>query len=87
MLGNKDVVAFLPTLEFDRARAFYVDTLGLRFVENDGFAMVLDAKGTMIRVAKVQPDFKPTMFTILGWKMIQRRVRASSCAHVSTHQL
>lgn len=69
MLGNKDVVAFLPTLDFDRARAFYVDTLGLRFVENDGFAMVLDANGTTIRVAKVQSDFKPAVFTILGWEV------------------
>jgi catechol 2,3-dioxygenase-like lactoylglutathione lyase family enzyme len=69
MLGNTPIVGFIPTLDFDKARAFYVDTLGLRFVENDGFAMVLDANGTMIRIAKVQPDFKPAMFTILGWKV------------------
>ena len=69
MLGNTPIIGFIPTLDFDKARAFYVDVLGLRFVENDGFAMVLDANGTMIRVAKVQPDFKPAMFTILGWKV------------------
>jgi catechol 2,3-dioxygenase-like lactoylglutathione lyase family enzyme len=69
MLGNLPIVAFIPTLDFDKARAFYVDVLGLRFVHNDGFAMVLDANGTMIRVAKVQPDFKPAMFTILGWQV------------------
>lgn len=69
MLGNTPIIAFIPTLDFDKARAFYVDVLGLRFVDNDGFAMVLDANGTMIRVAKVQPDFKPAMFTILGWKV------------------
>jgi catechol 2,3-dioxygenase-like lactoylglutathione lyase family enzyme len=69
MLGNTPIIAFLPTLDFDKARAFYVDVLGLRFVENDGFAMVLDANGTMIRVAKVQPDFKPAVFTILGWEV------------------
>jgi catechol 2,3-dioxygenase-like lactoylglutathione lyase family enzyme len=69
MLGNTPIVGFIPTLDFDKARAFYVDVLGLRFVDNDGFAMVLDANGTMIRVAKVQPDFKPAMFTILGWKV------------------
>ena len=71
MLGNTPIIAFVPTLDFDKARAFYVDTLGLRFVDNDGFAMVLDANGTMIRVAKVQPDFKPAMFTILGWKVTE----------------
>jgi len=67
MLNDKKIIAFIPTLDFDKARAFYVDVLGLRFVDNDGFAMVLDANGTMIRVAKVQPDFKPAQFTILGW--------------------
>jgi catechol 2,3-dioxygenase-like lactoylglutathione lyase family enzyme len=69
MLGNTPIIAFIPTLDFDKSRAFFVDTLGLRFVTNDGFAMVLDANGTMIRVAKVQPDFKPAIFTILGWKV------------------
>jgi len=69
MLGNTPIIAFIPTLDFDKARAFYVDVLGLRFVDNDGFAMVLDANGTMIRVAKVQPDFKPAVFTILGWEV------------------
>jgi catechol 2,3-dioxygenase-like lactoylglutathione lyase family enzyme len=69
MLGNTPIIGFIPTLDFDKARAFYVDKLGLRFVENDGFAMVLDANGTMIRVAKVQPDFEPAQFTILGWEV------------------
>jgi catechol 2,3-dioxygenase-like lactoylglutathione lyase family enzyme len=69
MLGNTPIIAFVPTLDFDKSRAFYVDVLGLRFVDNDGFAMVLDANGTMIRVAKVQPDFKPAVFTILGWEV------------------
>ncbi len=69
MLGNKPIVAFLPTLDFDKARAFYEGVLGLHFVHNDGFAMVLDANGTMIRVSKVQPDFKPAGFTILGWEV------------------
>jgi len=71
MLGNTPIVAFIPTLDFDKARAFYVDVLGLRFVDNDGFALVLDANGTMIRVAKVQPDFKPAIFTILGWEVTE----------------
>jgi len=31
--------------------------------------MVFDANGTMIRVAKVQPDYKPPIFTILGWQV------------------
>jgi hypothetical protein len=42
--------------------------LGLRFVKDDGFAMVLDANGIMIRVAKA-PQFTPAQFTILGWQV------------------
>jgi hypothetical protein len=32
--------------------------LGLRFVKDDGFALVLDANGITVRVAKV-PQFAP----------------------------
>ncbi|MEA2165558.1 MAG: hypothetical protein QOK37_3685 [Thermoanaerobaculia bacterium] len=69
MLGNQEIIAFIPTLDFDKARAFYEGVLGLRFVNNDGFAMVLEANGTTIRVAKVQKDWTPEQFTILGWKV------------------
>ena len=68
MLGSLDIVAFVPTTDAQRARAFYVDTLGLRFITDDGFAMVLDAHGTMVRVATVQ-SFVPFPFTMLGWKV------------------
>jgi catechol 2,3-dioxygenase-like lactoylglutathione lyase family enzyme len=69
MLNDKKIVAFLPTTDFEKARAFYEGILALRFVHNDGFAMVLEANGTMIRVSKVAPDFKPAVFTILGWEV------------------
>jgi catechol 2,3-dioxygenase-like lactoylglutathione lyase family enzyme len=69
MLGSIDIVAFVPTTDAARARAFYEDVLGLRFVKDDGFAMVLDANGIMIRVAKVGKDFTPAQFTILGWQV------------------
>jgi catechol 2,3-dioxygenase-like lactoylglutathione lyase family enzyme len=68
MLGAMNIVAFVPTRDPEKARSFYEGVLGLRFVKDDGFAMVLDANGTMIRVAKV-PDFKPAPFTILGWQV------------------
>ena len=67
MLGSIDIVAFVPTKDFEKARAFYEGVLGLRFVKNDGFAMVLDANGIMVRVAKAQ--FTPAPFTILGWQV------------------
>ena len=68
MLGTANIMAFVPTTDFDKARAFYEGILGLRYVNNDGFAMVMDANGIMIRIAKT-PDFKPLPFTILGWQV------------------
>jgi catechol 2,3-dioxygenase-like lactoylglutathione lyase family enzyme len=68
MLSSTDIVAFVPTRDAEKARAFYVDVLGLRFIKDDGFALVLDANGIMVRVAKA-PEFKPAQFTILGWQV------------------
>jgi catechol 2,3-dioxygenase-like lactoylglutathione lyase family enzyme len=68
MLGSINIVAFVPTKDFEKAKAFYVGILGLGFVKEDGFALVLDANGIMVRVAKVS-EFKPAQFTILGWQV------------------
>jgi catechol 2,3-dioxygenase-like lactoylglutathione lyase family enzyme len=68
MLGSYDVAAFVPTKDSEKARAFYQGVLGLRFVKDDGFALVMDANGIMVRISKA-PDFKPAPFTILGWKV------------------
>jgi catechol 2,3-dioxygenase-like lactoylglutathione lyase family enzyme len=67
MLGSTNIVAFVPTKDAEKARAFYEDVLGLRFVNDDGFAIVLDANGIMVRVARAQ--FTPAPFTILGWQV------------------
>jgi catechol 2,3-dioxygenase-like lactoylglutathione lyase family enzyme len=67
MLGSLNIVAFVPTKDPVKARAFYGGLLGLRFVKDDGFALVLDANGIMVRVAKA--EFTPAPFTILGWQV------------------
>jgi catechol 2,3-dioxygenase-like lactoylglutathione lyase family enzyme len=69
MLGAINIVAFVPTRDAEKAKAFYVDLLGLRFVKDDGFALVLDANGIMIRMAKA--EFTPAPFTILGWQVTE----------------
>jgi len=68
MLGSINIIAFVPTRDFNKARAFYEGVLGLRYVKDDGFALVLDANGIMVRVA-MTPEFKPAQFTILGWQV------------------
>jgi catechol 2,3-dioxygenase-like lactoylglutathione lyase family enzyme len=66
MLSSEKLVAFVPTRDQKQARAFYEGVLGLTFISEDSFALVLDANGTKIRIANA-PEFKPAQFTILGW--------------------
>jgi catechol 2,3-dioxygenase-like lactoylglutathione lyase family enzyme len=68
MLGSTNIVAFLPTRDAEKARAFYEGVLGLRFVKDDGFAIVLDANGIIVRVTTIK-DFTPPPFTVLGWRV------------------
>ena len=67
MLGSTNIVAFVPTKDPVKAKAFYEGVLGLRFVKDDGFALVMDANGIMVRIAKA--EFTPAPFTILGWQV------------------
>jgi catechol 2,3-dioxygenase-like lactoylglutathione lyase family enzyme len=71
MLGNADLVAFVPTRDPQASRRFYEHTLGLPFVSEDPFAVVFNAHGVTLRVANVAgvKDFKPAPFTVLGWRV------------------
>ena len=71
MLGSADLIAFAPTRDAGKARAFYEQTLGLECISADPFALVFNAHGTMLRVANVAEvkDFRPPPFTILGWQV------------------
>jgi catechol 2,3-dioxygenase-like lactoylglutathione lyase family enzyme len=66
MLGRAPYVGFIPVSGISSIREFYVKTLGLTFVHEDDFALVVDAHGTTIRITPV-PDFAPQPFTIAGW--------------------
>ncbi len=68
MLENASVMGFVPTRDFKRARFFYVDTLGLELISQDGFALEVASNGTHIRVTKVE-EFTPFPFTVLGWRV------------------
>jgi catechol 2,3-dioxygenase-like lactoylglutathione lyase family enzyme len=66
MLGNPSYMGFIGVREIDAARAFYESVLGLTVIDENPFALVLDANGTMLRVTPV-PDFMPQTFTVAGW--------------------
>jgi len=61
------VVTFLLTKNAEASLGFYRDKLGLNFLRDDGFAMVFDMNGVMLRMAKVK-DFTPAQNTVLGWE-------------------
>lgn len=67
MLNSHKIVALVPITDGDKARAFYVGKLGLKFLSDDGFAIVLDANGNKVRLTKMK-EVKPQPFTVLGWE-------------------
>ena len=70
MLGSMKIVAFVPIKDSEKARSFYEGVVGLRFVKDDGFALVFDANGIMVRAAQMK-DFTPAQFTVLGWQVYE----------------
>lgn len=68
MLGSAKIIAFVPITNPEHSRLFYEGKLGLRFVSNDPFALVMNGNGTMVRLTKAG-KFTPAGFTILGWEV------------------
>jgi len=66
MLNRANLVAFVATSRSDSVKSFYQQTLGLRLIMDDAFALVFDANGVMLRVQKVQ-EHTPPPYTVLGW--------------------
>jgi len=81
MLAKSKLVAFGATTDGARAIEFYGRVLGLPLRSDDAFAVVFDARGTELRLQKVE-RFKPQPFTVLGWQVadivdVVRRLEAA----------
>ncbi|MGA2431296.1 MAG: VOC family protein [Candidatus Acidiferrum sp.] len=74
----------MATRNLSRAKRFYRDTLGLRLVSEDEFALVFDAAGTMLRVTRVQ-ELASAKYTVLGWHVrdIVQTAKDLQKAHVT----
>jgi catechol 2,3-dioxygenase-like lactoylglutathione lyase family enzyme len=68
MLGAHKLIAFVTTADPARSKAFYEETLGLRLVADDPYALVYDANGIALRIQKV-PEVAPRAHTVLGWQV------------------
>ena len=62
-------MAFIPVRDLSAAQSFYGGVLGLPVREEGPYAVVLDAGGTMLRLAQVD-GFQPQPFTIAGWQVL-----------------
>jgi catechol 2,3-dioxygenase-like lactoylglutathione lyase family enzyme len=68
MLTVNELVGFLTTTDYGKARAFYGGKLGFEFVSLDQFALAMRAGKNMIRISKAE-TFKPAQGTVLGWEV------------------
>lgn len=76
-------ILFVATIDSQRARVFYENILGLKFVSDDQFALVFEVGDSTLRIQKVRT--KPKLsYTVLGWMVpnIESEVKRLSDAGV-----
>lgn len=79
MLAQAELLAFVPTIDAERARSFYVDRLELTFISKDPFAITVRSGTTDIRISRMDA-FNPSPYTILGWKVPDIKATAKQFA-------
>jgi catechol 2,3-dioxygenase-like lactoylglutathione lyase family enzyme len=68
MLGDAEVVAFVSTVEAERAKRFYGRVLGLTLTSESPFACVFAAPNAELRVTIVAA-LTAAPYTVLGWRV------------------
>ena len=68
MLAKPIITAFLPTTKQERSKQFYMNTLGLKLVSEDAYALEFEGSGIYLRITTVE-KFNPHPFTVLGFKI------------------
>jgi catechol 2,3-dioxygenase-like lactoylglutathione lyase family enzyme len=66
--GSAKIFSYIPTKNFERAKTFYGDVLGLKHVSTDDFALVFESGGIRIRIVRVS-EFKPGPIAVVGWQV------------------
>lgn len=79
MLASADLVSLIGVEDLVRARKYYGDVLGLLVVEDNPFAVVIDAHGTMLRLTAV-PKTVPAPYSVLAWRVADIEVVADELA-------
>ncbi|MFM2225773.1 MAG: hypothetical protein RJA07_1975 [Bacteroidota bacterium] len=68
MLSDEKLKAFIPTINPEKAKKFYMDILGLTLLSEDNYALEFNANGTLLRITTVE-RLNPQPFTVLGWNV------------------
>ena len=68
MLANATVTALVGTMKPEISKAFYQDTLGLKFITDDTYAMVFEGKNARVRVSRV-PAMAPAQYAVLAFQV------------------
>jgi len=68
VLTTSDVIAFASSANLARARTFYEAVLGLPLTDQNPYACVFNANGTMLRITAVEEVANPG-YTVLGWRV------------------
>lgn len=66
MLGSSTITVLIGTNKPEIAKAFYGDTLGLKFEHEDQFAAIFAGKNLRIRVSKT-PTVVPAPYAVLAF--------------------
>jgi catechol 2,3-dioxygenase-like lactoylglutathione lyase family enzyme len=68
MLTGAQAIVMLGTARGEAGKAFYADTLGLKFIKDDGFAFHFDLGGRLLRLSRV-PAVVPAAYAVLGFEV------------------
>lgn len=80
----ESAVAFVPSHDLVRSRAFYEGVLGLEVVDVNDFAIVMKSGATTIRVMAVD-GWSPQPFTVLGWTVLDIEGDVAALTEAGVH--
>jgi catechol 2,3-dioxygenase-like lactoylglutathione lyase family enzyme len=69
MLTQERLVAFIWTVDAERARAFYEGVLGLTFVGDHGHLVLFDSGPARVALVRSEGPVKPPQGTAMGWNV------------------
>jgi catechol 2,3-dioxygenase-like lactoylglutathione lyase family enzyme len=70
ILADHSPIVFIMTTDRERSKAFYIDKLGLTYVDEDPFATTFDLNGVPLRLSDTGgAPFTPSPHTIMGWQV------------------